>query len=193
VQVNPLKLRTGVQEKHAGIIEPGQPVQFRVESFGDAVFTGKVAYVSPSLDPTMRTFTVEALVDNTDRKLKPGFFAKGVILTKRDDQVMAVPDAAVSTLAGVSSVYVVKDDTITQQTVTLGVRQGNLWEVLEGLKGSETLAASRLNELATGVRITLDTGKDAEKGGGGSSGEGRRGGGGRGRRGEGGGPRGGAQ
>ncbi len=40
-------------------------------------FTGKVAFVSPSLDQTMRTFTVEALVDNTDRRLKPGFFAKG--------------------------------------------------------------------------------------------------------------------
>ena len=38
VQVDPLKLRTGVQERHAGIIQPGQAVEFRVESFGDAVF-----------------------------------------------------------------------------------------------------------------------------------------------------------
>lgn len=187
VQVNPLKLRTGVQERYAGIIEPGQAVQFRVESFGDALFGGKVAFVGPSLDQTMRTFTVEALVDNTDRRLKPGFFAKGVILTRRDEGVMAVPDSAVSTMAGVSSVYVVTDGTITQQTVTLGVRQGNLWEVLDGLKGSETLAASRLNELATGVTVSLDTGADAEKGNGGARGSGRRGqGGGRGRRGEGG-------
>ncbi len=77
VQVNPLKLRTGVQERHAGIVQPGQTVEFRVESFGDTVFQGKVAYVSPSLDETMRTFTMEALVDNGDLRLKPGFFAKG--------------------------------------------------------------------------------------------------------------------
>ena len=64
--------------------------------------------MSPSLDQTMRTFTVEALVDNTDRRLKPGFFAKGVILTNKDEGVLAVPDTAVSTLAGVSSVYVIK-------------------------------------------------------------------------------------
>ena len=56
----------------------------------------------------MRTFAVEAIVDNADRRLKPGFFAKGVILTKRDEGVLAVPDSAVSTLAGVSSVYVVQ-------------------------------------------------------------------------------------
>jgi len=176
VQVNPLKLRTGVQERHAGIIQAGQTVEFRVESFGDTLFQGKVAYVSPSLDETMRTFTVEALVDNRDLRLKPGFFAKGVILTKRDENVLAVPDAAVSTLAGVSSVYVVQDGKISQQTVTLGVRQNDLWEVIDGLKGTETLAASRLNELATGVAVTT--------GGEGAGPGGRRGGANGGRRGQ---------
>jgi membrane fusion protein (multidrug efflux system) len=179
VQVNPLKLRTGVQERYAGLIEAGQPVEFRVESFGDVVFRGKVAYVGPSLDQTMRTFTVEALVDNSDRRLKPGFFAKGVILTRRDEKVLAVPDSAVSTLAGVSSVYVVRDGKITQQTVTLGVRQADLWEIVDGLKGNETLAASRLNELATGASVEPDTG--TPDGGGGRRGGGRRGQGGEGR------------
>ena len=153
VQMNPLKLRTGVQERHAGVVKPGQPVEFRVESFGDRVFKGSIAYIAPSLDQTMRTFTVEALVDNEDHLLKPGFFAKGVILTRLDDNVMAVPDAAVSILAGVNSVYVVKDGKITQQSITLGVRQGDLWEVSDGLKGDEVLATSRLNELATGVSV----------------------------------------
>lgn len=177
VQVHPLKLRTGVQERHAGVIQPGQVVQFRVESFGDTPFTGKVAYVSPSLDETMRTFTVEAIVDNTDHRLKPGFFAKGVILTRRDEGVLAVPDAAVSTLAGVSSVYIVQDGTITQQSITLGVRQGALWEVADGLKGHETLASSRLNELATGVSVTLEDGSGRRGGpGGGRQGGGRQGG-----------------
>ncbi|MDO8834041.1 MAG: efflux RND transporter periplasmic adaptor subunit, partial [Vicinamibacterales bacterium] len=155
VQMHPLKLRTGVQERHAGVVKAGQPVEFRVEAFGDRVFKGAVAYISPSLDQTMRTFTVEALVDNAERLLKPGFFAKGVILTHRDDNVMAVPDAAVSVLAGVSSVYVIKDNLITQQSVALGVRQGDLWEISSGLNGDEVLAASRLNELATGVTVTL--------------------------------------
>jgi len=171
VQIDPLKLRTGVQERHAGVIQPGLEVEFRVESFGDQVFHGKVAHVSPALDQTMRTFTVEAIVGNADRRLKPGFFAKGVILTRKDDDVMAVPDSAVSTFAGVSSVYVVKDGKIAQQTVELGVRQQNLWEVLSGLKGDETLASSRLNELATGVRVEVDNSAS----GGGARGGGRRG------------------
>jgi len=174
VQVNPLKLRTGVQERHAGVVTPGQPVQFRVESFGDRMFTGKVAFISPSLDQTMRTFTVEALVENKERLLKPGFFAKGVILTKMDTDVLAVPDAAVSVLAGVPSVYVIKDGKIIQQSVTLGVRQGDNWEITEGLKGDEVLAMSRLNELASGVAVR--TLKPGETEGSPSTGSGRGGG-----------------
>jgi RND family efflux transporter MFP subunit len=155
VQMDPLKLRTGVQERHSGVVKTGQSIEFRVEAFGDRMFKGAIAHISPSLDETMRTFTVEALVDNGEHLLKPGFFAKGVILTRRDDNVMAVPDAAVSVLAGVSSVYVIKDGTITQQSITPGVRQGDLWEVSAGLNGDEVLAASRLNELASGVSVRV--------------------------------------
>ena len=170
VQIDPLKLRTGVQERYAGIIQPGLDVEFHVESFTDATFHGKIAHVSPALDQTMRTFTVEAIVDNKDRRLKPGFFAKGIILTRKDENVLAVPDSAVSTFAGVSSVYIIRDGKITQQNVDLGIRQGNLWEILGGVKGDETLASSRLNELATGVKVEADNstpGAGGARGGGG--------------------------
>jgi RND family efflux transporter MFP subunit len=181
VQTNPLKLRTGVQERHAGVVQAGQHVEFRVASFGDTLFAGKVAYVSPAIDQTMRTFQIEAIVDNTDRRLKPGFFAKGVIHTRKDEGVLAVPDTAVSTLAGVSSVYVIKSGQVTQQQVTLGVRQGDLWEVVEGLKGDETLANNRLNELATGISVRTGTGEGrggGQGGRGGRQGGSRQGGGG---------------
>jgi RND family efflux transporter MFP subunit len=170
VQTNPLKLRTAVQERFAGVITPGQEVQFRVASFGDTVFKGKLAYVSPAVDQTMRSFQVEAIVANDDRRLKPGFFAKGIIQTVKDEGVLAVPDTAVSTLAGVSSVYVIRNNKVTQQQVTLGVRQGELWEVLDGLKGDETLANSRLNELATGMAV----GRGGRGGPGGAAGPGGR-------------------
>ena len=116
---------------------------------------GKVAYISPALDQTYRTFTTEAVVENKEHLLKPGFFAKGVILTRIDSGVMAVPDAAVSVLAGVPSVYVIDKGKIVQQSITLGVRNGDNWEVTDGLKGDEMLAMSRLNELATGVTVRI--------------------------------------
>ncbi len=126
VQMNPLKLRTAIQEKNAGVITVGQSVDFAVEAFTNRTFHGKVAYVSPAVDQATRTFPVEVLVDNADRVLKPGFFAKGTVLTRLDGSVLAAPDDAVSTMAGVSTVYVIEDGKARQQVVTLGVHQDNV-------------------------------------------------------------------
>ncbi|PYQ79931.1 MAG: hypothetical protein DMG03_24490 [Acidobacteria bacterium] len=156
VQMNPLKLKTAIQERHAGLIRGGQTVEFFVEAFPDRKFIGRIAYVSPSVDQTTRTFPVEAIVDNPDRALKPGFFARGTALTKVDANVLAVPETAISTLAGVSTVYVIEHDKARQQQVSLGARQDRLVEIVAGLKGDETLATTNLNQLATGVAVRVE-------------------------------------
>jgi multidrug efflux pump subunit AcrA (membrane-fusion protein) len=153
VQMHPLKLKSAIQERYAGLIRPGQTVDFAVEAFPERKFSGRVAYVSPAVDQATRTFAVEALVDNADRVLKPGFFAKGAIHTTRDENVIAVPEAAVSTLAGVSTVYVIEENKARQQQVTLGARQGDVVEIVGGLKGDERLATTNLSQLATGVTV----------------------------------------
>jgi multidrug efflux pump subunit AcrA (membrane-fusion protein) len=160
VQVNPLRLKTAIQEKHASVIRPGQTVEFSVEAFQNRTFTGSIAYVSPAVDQATRTFPVEAHVDNRDRVLKPGFFAKGVVLTKVDANVIAVPEEAISTLAGVSTVYVIEDGKARQQQITLGAHQDKLVEVVSGLKGDETLATTNLSQLATGVSVRAETGEE---------------------------------
>ena len=176
VQMNPLKLKTAIQEKNAGVIKAGQTVDFLVEAFPTRPFHGKVAYVSPAVDQATRTFPVEVLVDNTDRVLKPGFFAKGSVLTHVDDRVLAAPDDAVSTMAGVSTVYVIEDGKARQQLVTLGARQGKVIEIVDGLKGEEVLATSNVNQLATGTGVTTGRAEEGDAGRGRQGGRGRRGG-----------------
>jgi RND family efflux transporter MFP subunit len=200
VSINPLKLRTSLQERYAGLIAPKLAVEFRVTSFPDQVFKGEMAYVSPAVDQATRTFVVEALINNDDRRLKPGFFAKGVVTTKLDQNVPAVSENAVSTMAGVSAVYVIEDGKARQQAVVLGVKQGDLYEVVDGLKGDEELAASNLNQLATGTAVQTGQGGGAapegvaapggERGGAGGSDAAGAGGGRRGKRGQGAGQRG---
>lgn len=155
VQMNPLKVKTAIQERYAGLVRPGLTVEFSVESAPGQKFTGKVSNVSPSVDQATRTFSVEILVDNRDRRLKPGFFAKGVIFTHRDENVMVISEDAISTLAGVSNVYVIENGKARQQMVTLGIRLGTLCELTGGLKGDEILAASNLTLLATGVPVKI--------------------------------------
>lgn len=155
VQMNPLKVKTAIQERYAGLVRAGLPVEFAVESAPGQKFQGRVSNVSPAVDQATRTFPVEILVDNRDRRLKPGFFTKGVIYTHKDENVLAVPENTVSTLAGVSNVYVIENGKARQQMLSLGTRIGNLYEVLSGLKGDEVLAANNLSLLATGVPVKI--------------------------------------
>lgn len=160
VQMDPLKLKTAIQEKHAGIIKPGQVVDFVVEAFPRDVFHGTVEFVSPVVDQATRAFPVEVRVDNRDRRLKPGFFAKGDVLTRVDENVLAAPDEAVSTLAGVSTVFVIEEGKAKQQQVTLGLHRGSSVEIIDGLTGSEQVATTNLNQLATGTKVRTGSSKE---------------------------------
>jgi RND family efflux transporter MFP subunit len=154
VQMDPLKVITAAQEKFAGVIQSGMPIQFTVESYPNEMFRGRIVSVSPAVDQSTRTFTVEAELPNPDHRLKPGFFAKGAILTRVDSAVIAAPEDAISTLAGVSTVFIVDNGKIRPQNVTTGARKGNLLEIVDGLHGDETLATSNLNQLSAGVTVT---------------------------------------
>jgi len=167
VKMHPLKLKTAIQEKYANLIHENQAVDFKVEPYPTEMFHGKIAYISPAVDQTTRTFAVEVLVDNPDHKLKPGLFAQGAVLLGRDTNVLAVTEDTISNLAGVSSVYVIEKGTVRQTTVQTGEHQGKFIEVVSGLKGDEILAASNLNELVTGARIGLDDDEGGPTGGGG--------------------------
>jgi len=173
VRMNPLKLRTGVQEKYANLIHANQLVDFKVEPYPDDTFHGKIAYISPTVDQATRTFTAEILVDNPKHKLKPGFFTKGDILVNRDQNVLAVPEETVSVLAGVTSVFVINEGVVKQTAIRTGEREGKFFEVIEGLKGDEVLAASNLNELVSGSKVGGGGGEEeggpaaAERGSGG--------------------------
>ena len=79
-----------------------------------------------------------------------------MISIRRDENVLAVPDKAIFTLAGVSSVYVIENDKARQQAVSLGTRVDGSVELLSGLKGDEVLAASNLSLLATGVPVRME-------------------------------------
>lgn len=160
VRPDPLILQTAIQERHAGLIKAGQTVDFVVEAFPGQVFQGEVAFVGPTVDQATRTFRVEVRVANPDRRLRPGFFAKGTVLTHADEDVLAAPDAAVSALAGVSSVFVIEDGVARQQEVTVGrAARPGLVEIVSGLDGTEQLATTNLSQLATGAKVRTSTAK----------------------------------
>lgn len=156
VQDHPLKLRGMIPERFAPEVRAGQRVEVRVDAFPDKTFTGKLTRLSPAAEVASRSFLVEGLVDNPERRIKPGFFAKASIFTHVDPQALTVPQQALVTYAGVTKVFVVEDEVARERGVQTGVRVGtNEVEVTSGLKPGELVVISGFTRLTDGAAVKV--------------------------------------
>ena len=155
VALDPLKYTGSVPERFAPDVRPSQKIELTVEAYGGRTFAGQVTRVSPAVEVQTRSLALEGRVANADGRLRPGFFAKGVVLTKRDGSVTFVPAEAVVYFVGISKVFVVADGTAQERLVKAGTRQGAWVEVAEGVKPGETVAVSNLTQLFNGAPVTL--------------------------------------
>jgi RND family efflux transporter MFP subunit len=140
VNVDPMRVRLKVPEKMAAWAKIGQQVTVTVEAFPDRTFTGKISRINPSVDQQTRTFEVEALIDNRDGALKPGFFVKATIPSEKIDSALIVPQDALLYVYGVYKVFVIDGDKLREKEVKLGERTGNQVEIIEGLNEGERVA-----------------------------------------------------
>ena len=151
-----LKLRGMIPERFAPDTHTDQSVEIRVDSFPDATFKGKLTRISPSSEVTSRSFMVEGLVENPERRLKPGFFAHATVTTRVDPNALTVPQQALVTFAGVTKVFVVEDNVAHERIVQTGVRVGaNEVEVTSGLKPGELVIISGLTRLTNGAAVKV--------------------------------------
>lgn len=155
VRTDPLKY-TGVVSEHAALeIRPGQAVSLEVDPVPGRAFAGRVTRVSPAVDVANRTVLLEAEVPNAGGLLKPGLFARGAVVTRRDTGVAFVPEAAVSTFAGITKVFVIADGKAQERKVRLGRRREGTVEILQGVRAGERVATSSLPQLHDGAAVTV--------------------------------------
>jgi RND family efflux transporter MFP subunit len=141
VNVDPIRVRLKVLEKMAAWVPVGQTISLSVEAYPDRTFSGKIWRINPSVDPQTRTFDAEALIDNHERVLKPGFFVKATIPSTRMDEVLLVPQKALSYAYGIYKVYTITEQNkLKEREVKLGDRVGEDAEIIEGIEEGDRLA-----------------------------------------------------
>jgi membrane fusion protein (multidrug efflux system) len=141
VNVDPMRVRLKIPEKMAAWVPVGQLVTLSVEAYPSQTFSGKVWRINPSVDPQTRTFDTEALIENHQGVLKPGFFVKASIPSTKVDRVLFVPQKALSYAYGIYKIYAVtKEHKLREREVKLGDRVSEGAEVIEGIKEGDRLA-----------------------------------------------------
>jgi RND family efflux transporter MFP subunit len=155
VQTDPLKLSFTVPEKDMGKLKIGQDVLFKVDTYPDTEFKGRLGTIYPSLEEKTRTLQVEALVPNHDNRLKPGLFAKVTLYTGQARDIVVVPITAVLYEDSRVKVFIAEGERAKERPVKIGTKYGEYLEIVEGLKKGEMVVVAGQNNLAEGVKMNV--------------------------------------
>lgn len=178
VEIARLRMQAAVVEKDLRFVGVGDPATVEVDAYPGDKFKGRVARVSPVLDPATRTATMEVEIPNTDNRLRPGMYARVELTIEEHKGVVIVPKPAVVDLDGQRGVWQAGEENKARfLPVTLGIEDGERVEIAAGLKAGDRF----VTEGAGAVRRNDTLVVPGQGGGPGQGRGGRPGGGGQGR------------
>jgi hypothetical protein len=98
---------------------------------------------------------VEAVVENTGRRLLPGQYVQMRFVTGGRQDAVMVPPGAVARLGAKATVWVLKsEDQVQPVEVTTGLESPERVEILKGLEGGERVVARGHEALYAGARVS---------------------------------------
>jgi len=175
VDIATVRLVANVVERDLRKLVAGNPTTVEVDAFPGEQFSGRIARVSPVLDPATRTAPIEIEIPNTDFRLKPGMYARVGIRTGTDTEALVVPASAVVDLGGRRGVFVPVNNQALFRIVQVGREQLRIVEVLGGVSEGDTVITTGAGSLRDGDTVVIagaDQG-DGPSGPGGRGGRGR--------------------
>ena len=137
-------LLADVFEQDLGAVRDGQEVKITVNAYPGQTFTGKVAFIYPTVSPETRTGKMRIVVPNPDIRLKTGMYANVALdVGVADHPVVAVPDSAVIDSGTKQAVLVARGEgTFEPRKVKLGAHADGYYEIREGLAAGERVVVS---------------------------------------------------
>ena len=141
--VSTMWMLASVPENEAPQLRLGQDVEIKVAAFPGRIFKGKVANIAASVDPNTHRIQVRSEVDDPQHELRAQMFATFVIRTGEPVKSPAAPeDGVVREGDGTMTVWVTSDGhRFTQRAIKVGLLQDGFWQVLDGLRPGERIAA----------------------------------------------------
>ncbi len=166
VGLDPIYAEYALPERYLAELHVGQTVTVRVQAYPDTVFEGSIYAISPSIQTASRSVRIRALLENADRRLRPGMFAEVDTLLKERDRVLTLPERAVTYNPYGESVFVVNEadgrKTVALTQIKTGqVRDGRV-EIVSGLDEGTEVVSDGHNKLRNGQAISVDNSVDAD-------------------------------
>jgi RND family efflux transporter MFP subunit len=151
-----LELEATVPARLAESVTAGQLVRF---SASGRNLEGRVARVSPTINPANRSVTIYIQVPNPNGTLKGNTFATGRVIGRTVKDAVVIPTAALrqSQQSTQPFVYRIVDDVVEHAPIMLGVVDEAVGraEVVQGLQDGDRIIVGNLGALGAGMRVSI--------------------------------------
>lgn len=177
VDISSLRLVANVVEKDLRAINVGDRAQVEVDAYPGEKFAGRIARLSPVMDPQTRTAAMEVEILNRDFRLKPGMYARVDLTVEDKDNVIVVPKIALVDSGGERGVYQPGEDSKAKfKAVKVGIENNVTAEILEGLREGEVIVSTGAGALRREDQLQIAGAPAGGRGGRGGRGRGEEGG-----------------
>lgn len=153
-----LQVEIGVTEQDINYLEQGREVTVYVPATTEKHLRGRVAGVSPAADERSRLYSVKVEIVNIPDDLKPGMAASVQFATRKTENAVVIPKAAVVSRAGQNLVFTVEDGRAKGRVVVPGIDDGSRVEILNGLVGGEMIMVKGQDFVSEGQQVEVVNG-----------------------------------
>jgi membrane fusion protein (multidrug efflux system) len=136
-----------VPESYAPFIRKGLPVEVRVSSYKEKVFSGEIDFISSRINADTRSLLARIKINNKDLELLSGSLLEITVKFNLRDS-LSVPDTSIMMEGEKSYIYTVSDENITNKTeVEIGLRGDSKVEILSGVNEGDQIVAEGLKKV----------------------------------------------
>lgn len=160
--IDPLKVDFRLPETFLTQVRVGQPVDLTLDALPGKRYEGKVIALNPLVDTAGRAIVVRAQVRNQDTTLRPGMFARVLLITRAEKEALVVPEEALVPQGNESFVFRVIDGKATRVKVETGQRRDGKVEIVNGLTKGEIIVTAGQVKLREGTPVRT-AGEDGGK------------------------------
>jgi RND family efflux transporter MFP subunit len=155
-----LQVEADVSESNLGQIKLGQPCEIQLDALPGERFRGAIHMIVPTADRSKATVMVKARFINKDSRILPEMSAKVAFLSRpatleEQKPRIALNQSAIVDRKGKERVFLVKEKRVVETPIKLGVKMGDMIEVLDGIKVGDQVVLNPPERLRNGLRIKV--------------------------------------
>jgi RND family efflux transporter MFP subunit len=155
VDISRVKIEAGIPEKYVTQLSKGRTVEITFDVLPEDEFSGKISYISPTLNPQSRTFDIEIILDNSSRKLKPEMSANVFISNLDIDNAVVLERDLFVDNGDEQFVFVLDNDIAKKKIMKLGGASENKVLVTDGLNIGDKLIYYGFRALVDGDKVKV--------------------------------------